>query len=55
MDSSPGQEKVCWTKELGVVLLPCSHMATCIECSSQLSSCPICRTKINAYVRVFLP
>ncbi|CAB3380489.1 Hypothetical predicted protein [Cloeon dipterum] len=47
--------KVCLTKELGIVFLPCAHMVTCPECAPQLTSCPICRSKFSAYVRSFLP
>ncbi|KAF4529126.1 hypothetical protein B566_EDAN017189 [Ephemera danica] len=35
--------KVCFQKELGIVFLPCGHMATCPDCAPQLQSCPICR------------
>ena len=47
--------KVCFEKEIGIVFLPCGHMATCPDCAPQLTACVICRAKANAYVRAFLP
>ncbi|KAF4527964.1 hypothetical protein B566_EDAN017295 [Ephemera danica] len=47
--------KVCFLKELGIVFLPCGHMATCPDCAPQLRSCPICRTVASAYIRAYLP
>jgi len=49
------QCKVCLSKELGIVFLPCAHMATCPDCAPQLTNCPICRSNFTAYVRAFLP
>ncbi|KAF4529743.1 hypothetical protein B566_EDAN018001 [Ephemera danica] len=47
--------KVCFQKELGIVFLPCGHMATCPDCAPQLRNCPICRTVASAYIRAYLP
>ena len=38
--------KVCMDTELGVLFLPCAHMATCTSCALILQDCPICRCKI---------
>lgn len=47
--------KVCLTNELGIAFLPCGHISTCPDCVPQLKTCPICRSNVNAYVRVYLP
>merc|ERR1719431_146673 len=46
--------KICLDKKINTVILPCGHACCCRECAVQLqyatweSTCPICRTKINA-------
>ncbi|KAI5706206.1 hypothetical protein M8J76_006408 [Diaphorina citri] len=46
--------KICMDKEVGVVLLPCGHLVTCVLCASSLPRCPVCRENIKATVRTFL-
>uniref|UniRef100_A0A8D9ECF1 Death-associated inhibitor of apoptosis 2 n=1 Tax=Cacopsylla melanoneura TaxID=428564 RepID=A0A8D9ECF1_9HEMI len=46
--------KICMDKEVGVVLLPCGHLVTCVVCASSLPRCPVCRENIKATVRTFL-
>ena len=45
--------KICVTKILGVVFVPCGHM-TCVACSEKMSHCPFCRALIQTVVRAFL-
>ncbi|KAL6442673.1 hypothetical protein ACFW04_002645 [Cataglyphis niger] len=47
--------KICMDNELAIVFLPCGHLATCDNCTPALTTCPLCRLKIRAYVRIFLP
>ncbi|KAM0732845.1 Baculoviral IAP repeat-containing protein 2 [Formica fusca] len=46
--------KICMDNELAIVFLPCGHLATCDNCIPALTTCPLCRLKIRAYVRIFL-
>lgn len=46
--------KICMDSEVEIVLLPCGHLVTCINCSHSLADCPLCRQAIRATVRTFL-
>jgi hypothetical protein len=53
---------ICLENEIIYSLQPCSHLGLCHTCAQLLQSrnqeqelCPICRTPIQQYQRVFLP
>ncbi|XP_057671931.1 death-associated inhibitor of apoptosis 2 [Diorhabda carinulata] len=46
--------KICMDNEVGIVFLPCGHLATCVKCAPNLEDCPVCRSTIKATVRTFL-
>ncbi|EDV37204.1 uncharacterized protein Dana_GF13337, isoform A [Drosophila ananassae] len=46
--------KVCLDEEVGVVFLPCGHLATCNQCAPSVANCPMCRADIKGFVRTFL-
>ncbi|EDW00601.1 GH20962 [Drosophila grimshawi] len=46
--------KVCLDEEVGVVFLPCGHLATCNQCAPSVANCPMCRAPIKGFVRTFL-
>ncbi|KAK5650406.1 hypothetical protein RI129_001435 [Pyrocoelia pectoralis] len=46
--------KICMDNEVGIVFLPCGHLATCFNCAPNLEDCPVCRSTIKATVRTFL-
>ncbi|UJR21471.1 hypothetical protein I4U23_024556 [Adineta vaga] len=53
---------ICLENEIKYSLQPCSHLGLCYSCAQTLQSrsrreelCPICRTPIESYQRVFLP
>lgn len=46
--------KICMDNEVGIVFLPCGHLATCVNCAPSLQICPVCRELIKATVRTFL-
>lgn len=48
------QCKICMDGEVGIVFLPCGHLATCVNCAPNLEDCPVCRSAIKATVRTFL-
>ncbi|XP_050515625.1 death-associated inhibitor of apoptosis 2 [Diabrotica virgifera virgifera] len=45
--------KICMDSEVGIVFLPCGHLATCVNCAPNLEDCPVCRSTIKATVRTF--
>lgn len=46
--------KICYNSTMNAVVLPCGHMATCLECLVSMSKCIICRESISHYVKVYL-
>jgi hypothetical protein len=53
---------ICLENEIIYSLQPCSHLGLCHTCAEHLQSrnqgqelCPLCRTPIQQYQRVFLP
>ena len=43
----------CWDRVSTVALRPCGHVCVCDECSGNTQSCPLCRTKVSAIMRIF--
>lgn len=46
--------KICYNEELGVVFVPCGHIVSCVKCAPSLTTCAVCRKKIEYYVRAYL-
>lgn len=46
--------KICMSKEMDTVFLPCGHLMTCNECASKVKDCCMCRTFIRGTVKTFL-
>ena len=44
---------VCVTERKCAVFLPCKHLSTCAGCASSLSTCPMCRTRIEDTLLVY--
>ena len=53
MKSHPNACVICCDQEKDCVYLPCKHNTACIKCSKNLKECPICRVKIEDYVRIY--
>lgn len=46
--------KICFDNNAEVVFLPCGHFLSCLQCSTSLkSTCPYCRKKFDAAVRIY--
>jgi hypothetical protein len=45
---------LCLTEEKRLACIPCGHLATCVPCGHSLQVCPICRRKIEAFVRIYI-
>ncbi|XP_020293742.1 baculoviral IAP repeat-containing protein 7-A-like [Pseudomyrmex gracilis] len=46
--------KVCFEHKLTVAFYPCQHILTCEYCGPDITTCPLCRNNITAYVRYYL-
>ncbi|XP_057850218.1 E3 ubiquitin-protein ligase SP1 isoform X2 [Cryptomeria japonica] len=44
---------ICLEQEYNAVFVPCGHMCCCTSCSSHLSSCPLCRRRIQQVVKTY--
>lgn len=54
-NTSPANPCVlCLEDERRLACIPCGHLATCVPCGHSLRSCPICRTTIDAFVRIYI-
>ncbi|XP_039025317.1 uncharacterized protein LOC120158563 isoform X2 [Hibiscus syriacus] len=45
--------RVCFEKEISVVLLPCRHRILCSTCCEKCRKCPICRVSIEERLPVY--
>ncbi|KAG0556346.1 hypothetical protein M758_11G044700 [Ceratodon purpureus] len=46
--------RVCRCNDVSMLLLPCRHLCLCQDCEGQLNACPLCRTRKNASVQVYM-
>lgn len=44
---------ICYKDQRNIVFGPCRHVATCAECTSALSKCPICAKPIEQVMKIF--
>jgi len=45
---------ICFEREINCVATPCGHQICCLECSSGLSDCPVCKSE-SVFIRFFKP
>eukprot|EP00210_Caulerpa_lentillifera_P000149 g144.t1 len=45
---------VCWDNPADAVFIPCGHICTCLTCSKELATCPVCRNRCSVY-KIYLP
>lgn len=45
--------KICYDREMEVVLLPCGHLVLCSLCAQKVSDCPVCRRTITNTIRTY--
>ncbi|CAF3354276.1 unnamed protein product [Rotaria sp. Silwood2] len=43
---------ICLTEEKQLACIPCGHLCACVPCGYALKSCPICRQKIQSFMRI---
>lgn len=44
---------ICYENEKNAIFLPCKHNSTCMKCATKLKNCPICREKIQNFIKFF--
>ncbi|CAF2703119.1 unnamed protein product [Rotaria sp. Silwood2] len=49
---SLGECVICLSEEKKLACMPCGHLCTCVPCGYTLSSCPMCRKKIESFIRI---
>ncbi|KAG9457451.1 hypothetical protein H6P81_001959 [Aristolochia fimbriata] len=52
-DRLPDLCVICLEQDYNAVFVPCGHMCCCMSCCSHLTSCPLCRRRIEQVVRTF--
>lgn len=52
--SADGMCCICLAVPKTIVFQPCKHLCTCVGCSAGTDQCPICRTKVEEKLAVFL-
>ena len=45
--------KVCMTEERNVAIAPCGHFVLCNLCASCISQCPICRSNVKHFAKIY--
>ncbi|XP_062193419.1 uncharacterized protein LOC133896796 isoform X2 [Phragmites australis] len=45
--------RICFERDICIVLLPCRHHVLCKPCSNKCQSCPICRLTIESRLSVY--
>jgi hypothetical protein len=49
---SLGECFICLTEEKQLACMPCGHLCACVPCGYALRSCPVCRQKIQCFMRI---
>lgn len=44
---------ICCENDRDALYLPCKHNTACVRCSKNLRECPICRTKIEDFIKIY--
>lgn len=47
--------KVCYSKAIEVLLVPCGHLAGCMSCANVMERCPFCRGIVQQKIRAYIP
>lgn len=45
--------RVCFEREISIVLLPCRHRILCSVCSDKCKKCPVCRISVDERLAVY--
>ncbi|RLU20221.1 hypothetical protein DMN91_006828 [Ooceraea biroi] len=47
--------KICYSRELRMVFIPCGHLLTCAECSKNMKICGVCRKPVKVTLQAYIP
>lgn len=45
---------VCKERSVCILLRPCNHMCLCNSCVQPIEKCPLCRTFIEHYEKIYI-
>jgi len=46
--------KICFSREVRIVFMPCGHLLACAECAKNMKICGVCRKKVELTVQVYI-
>ncbi len=49
----PNECVICCALPMRTTFVPCGHMVCCVQCSSRLGDCPICRQSIRRVMKSY--
>ena len=44
---------ICYENDRDCLYLPCRHNTACMKCSKNLTNCPICKVKIEEFIKIY--
>lgn len=47
--------KICYSRELRMVFVPCGHLLACAECAKNMKICGVCRKPVEVTVQAYIP
>jgi len=47
--------KICYSRELRMVFIPCGHLLACAECAKNMKICGVCRKPVRITVQAYIP
>lgn len=47
--------KICYSREVRIVFMPCGHLLACAECAKNMKICGVCRQNVEETVQVYIP
>ncbi|EFN70605.1 Apoptosis inhibitor IAP [Camponotus floridanus] len=47
--------KICYSRELRMVFMPCGHLLACAECAKNMKICGVCRKPVKITVQAYIP
>ncbi|KYQ54909.1 Apoptosis 1 inhibitor [Trachymyrmex zeteki] len=46
--------KICFSREVRIVFMPCGHLLACAECAKNMKICGVCRKNVELTVQVYI-
>jgi len=46
--------KICYSREVRIVFMPCGHLLACAECAKNMKICGVCRKNVELTVQVYI-